>query len=68
MATIFGLYHGMTIASQRTMVSKYVSEQLRGTAFGMYYLFVGISFFVANLTFGLLWEILLALKWHLDTV
>jgi len=38
------------------MVSKYVSEQLRGTAFGAYYLFVGISFLIANLTFGLLWD------------
>lgn len=56
MAAIFGLYHGMTITAQRTMVSKYVSEQLRGTAFGAYYLFVGISFLVANLTFGLLWD------------
>lgn len=56
MAAIFGLYHGMTITAQRTMVSKYVSEQLRGTAFGAYYLFVGISFLIANLTFGLLWD------------
>ena len=58
MAAIFGLYHGMTITSQRTMVSRYVPEQLRGTAFGIYYLFVGISFLVANLTFGLLWDTL----------
>jgi len=56
MAAIFGLYHGMTITSQRTMVSKYVPEQLRGTAFGMYYLFIGISFLVANMTFGVLWD------------
>ena len=58
MAAIFGLYHGMTITSQRTMVSRYVPEQLRGTAFGMYYLFVGISFLIANLAFGLLWDVL----------
>ena len=56
MAAIFGLYHGMTITSQRTMVSRYVPEQLRGTAFGMYYLFVGLSFLVANLVFGVLWD------------
>lgn len=56
MAAIFGLYHGMTITTQRTMVSRYVSEHLRGTAFGIYYLFVGISFLVANLVFGLLWD------------
>ncbi len=58
MAVIFGLYHGITITVQRTMVSKYVSEQLRGTAFGVYYLFAGMSFFVANLTFGFLWDLL----------
>lgn len=57
MAAIFGLYHGMTITAQRTMVSRYVSENLRGTAFGVYYLFVGVSFLVANLTFGLLWDV-----------
>ena len=56
MAAIFGLYHGMTITSQRTMVSRYVSDNIRGTAFGVYYLFVGISFLMANLTFGLLWD------------
>jgi len=56
MAAIFGLYHGMTITAQRTMVSRYVSENLRGTAFGAYYLFVGMSFLIANLTFGLLWD------------
>lgn len=56
MAAVFGLYHGMTITAQRTMVSKYVSDNLKGTAFGAYYLFVGISFLVANLTFGFLWD------------
>ena len=56
MAAIFGLHHGMTITAQRTMVSRYASEQLRATAFGVYYLFVGLSFLVANITFGFLWE------------
>ena len=57
MAAIFGLYHGMTLTTQRTMVSRFVTEDLRGTAFGAYYLFIGISFLVANLVFGLLWDI-----------
>lgn len=57
MAAIFGLHHGMTITAQRTMVSRYVSEQLRGTAFGIYYLFVGLSFLVANIVFGTLWDV-----------
>ena len=57
MAAIFGLHHGMTITAQRTVVSRYVSEQLRGTAFGIYYLFVGLSFLVANITFGFLWDV-----------
>lgn len=56
MGAVFGLYHGMTITAQRTMVSRYVSEQLRATAFGTYYLFVGVSFLVANITFGALWD------------
>ncbi|MDX1596714.1 MAG: MFS transporter [Nitrosopumilaceae archaeon] len=57
MGAIFGLYHGMTITAQRTIVSRYVSEQLRATAFGVYYLFVGVSFLVANITFGVLWDV-----------
>lgn len=56
MALVFGLYHGITITAQRTIVSRCVSEQLRATAFGVYYMFVGISFLVANLTFGFLWD------------
>lgn len=57
MATVFGLYHGMTITAQRTIVSRYVTEQLRATAFGTYYLFVGLSFLAANITFGFLWDV-----------
>ena len=56
MASIFGIYLGVSITSQKTIVSKLSSEKLQGTAFGIYYLFIGISFLIANTVFGLLLE------------
>jgi MFS family permease len=56
MASIFGIYLGVSITSQKTIVSKLASENLRGTAFGIYYLFIGVSFLIANAVFGLLLE------------
>ena len=54
MAAIFGTYIGMSLTSQKTIVSKIASEKLKGTAFGVYYLFIGISFLIANTVFGML--------------
>ena len=56
MASIFGTYIGMSLTSQKTIVSKISSEKLKGTAFGVYYLFIGISFLIANTVFGMLLE------------
>jgi MFS family permease len=30
---------------------------MRGTAYGLYYLVTGITFFVANVVFGFLWDV-----------
>lgn len=57
MAVLFGLYHGITLTSQRAIVSKYTASEVRATAFGAYYLFLGISFLVANVVFGTLWDL-----------
>lgn len=56
MAAIFGTYIGISITSQKTIVSKIASEKLKGTAFGIYYLFIGVSFLIANTLFGVLLE------------
>ena len=56
MASIFGIYLGISITSQKTIVSKIASEKLRGTVFGIYYLFIGVSFLITNTVFGVLLE------------
>ncbi|MEM2760340.1 MAG: MFS transporter [Nitrososphaerales archaeon] len=56
MAAIFGLYLGISETVQRAIIPKYSPSELRGTAYGIYYLFVGISFLIANAVFGTLWD------------
>lgn len=46
----------MTITSQRTMVSRYVPEDIKGAVFGVYYLYVGTTFLVTNLALRFLWD------------
>lgn len=53
---LWGLHMGCTQGAFATMVSQTAKENLRGTAFGFYYLFTGIFAFIASLIAGLLWE------------
>jgi MFS family permease len=53
---IYGLYVGISETVQRALISKYVSEHNRGTAFGFYGLIVGICLLVGNIIFGFLWD------------
>jgi MFS family permease len=53
---IYGLYVGISETVQRALVSKYVSEHNRGTAFGFYGLIIGICLLIGNVTFGFLWD------------
>ena len=53
---IYGLYIGISETVQRALISKYVSEHNRGTAFGFYGLIVGICLLIGNVTFGFLWD------------
>jgi len=55
-AVIFGAYTGIVETVQRALIPNYVSENLRGTAYGLYYLVVGSAFFVSNAVVGLLWN------------
>lgn len=55
-ATIFGLYLGIIETIQRVVIPKYISSERRGTAYGLYYLIIGLSFFVCNVIFGFLWD------------
>lgn len=55
-ATVFGAYQGIYDTTSRAVVPKYVPEELRGTAYGVYYLVVGLSFLAGMSTVGFLWD------------
>ena len=57
LAAVFGLYLGISETVQRAVIPKYVSPELRGTAYGLYSLVSGVCFFVSNMAFGLLWDV-----------
>ncbi|MGH9985469.1 MAG: hypothetical protein ACRD8W_16125 [Nitrososphaeraceae archaeon] len=53
---VFGVYIGISETVQRAVVPRYISSELRGTAFGIYNLVLGTSFFASNIIFGYLWD------------
>jgi MFS family permease len=55
-AVMFGAYVGVVETVQRALIPGYVEENLKGTAYGIYYLVVGSAFFVSNAVVGTLWE------------
>lgn len=55
-AVVYGAYVGIVETVQRALVPAYAREDLRGTAYGLYYLVAGMSFLVANTAVGTLWE------------
>jgi MFS family permease len=56
LAAIFGLYMGISETVQRAVIPRYVASELRGTAYGLYNVVIGTTFFVANVVFGFLWD------------
>jgi len=55
-AVMYGAYFGVVETVQRALIPDYVGENLKGTAYGIYYLVVGSAFFVSNAVVGSLWE------------
>lgn len=55
-AITFGLYLGIIETIQRAVIPRYISSERRGTAYGLYYLIIGLSFFACNVLFGFLWD------------
>jgi len=55
-AFIYGSYLGISETLQRALVPSFVSRELKGTAYGIYYLIIGVCSLVANLVFGVLWD------------
>jgi MFS family permease len=56
LAAIFGLYIGISETVQRAVIPMYIASELRGTAYGLYNVVIGATFFVANVVFGFLWD------------
>lgn len=56
MAFIFGLYLGTSDTVQRTFIPSLAREELKGTAYALYYLLLGVCSLVANFVFGALWD------------
>lgn len=55
-AIAYGIYMGISETVQRAVVPRYVPLDLRGTAFGLYNLVIGATFFASNVIFGFLWD------------
>jgi MFS family permease len=56
LAGVFGVYMGISETVQRAVIPRYISSELRGTAFGLFSIVIGAGFFVGNVLFGLLWD------------
>jgi len=55
-ALVFGVYMGVVETVQRALIPRYAESELRGTAYGLYYLVVGSCFLVSNSVVGALWD------------
>lgn len=55
LALVYGVYMGIGETIQRAMIPTYAPAELKGTAYGVYYLVVGTGFFIANAVVGTLW-------------
>ncbi len=53
---LYGIYFGLTEGVEKAFVADFAPMQLRGSAFGLYYLVVGIVSLPASLLFGFVWQ------------
>lgn len=53
---IYGIYFGLTEGAEKALVADFAPSHLRGSAFGLYHLVVGLGAFPASLLFGLVWQ------------
>ena len=52
----YGIYFGLTEGVEKALVADFAPAHLRGSAFGLYHLVVGVGAFPASLLFGLVWQ------------
>jgi len=53
---VYGLYYGLTEAPEKAFVAQFVRSELRGSAYGMYNLAIGIGALPASVVFGYIWK------------
>lgn len=53
----YGLFQAVSETIQRAMVPDFVSSQMRGSAFGVFHMSVGLAAFPASLIAGSLWQL-----------
>lgn len=53
---LYGLYSALTDTSQKALISDIVSNDLRGTGYGMYHAILGITLLPASLIAGILYD------------
>lgn len=52
----YGIYFGLTEGVEKALVADFAPAHLRGSAFGLYNLVIGIGALPASLIFGLVWQ------------
>jgi MFS family permease len=53
---LYGIYFGLTEGVEKALVADFAPARLRGSAFGLYHLTVGLGAFPASLLFGMIWQ------------
>ena len=53
---VYGIYFGLTEGVEKALVADLAPAHLRGSAFGLYHMIVGVGAFPASLFFGLVWQ------------
>jgi MFS family permease len=53
---LYGIYFGLTEGVEKALVADFAPSHLRGSAFGLYHLIVGLGALPASLIFGLVWQ------------
>lgn len=59
-AFVYGLYLGISETVQRALIPSFASGELKGSAYGIYYLLVGTCVLIANVVVGTLWDLVSA--------
>lgn len=53
---VYGIYFGLTEGVEKALVADLAPEHLRGSAFGLYHLVIGLGALPASVLFGVIWE------------